>query len=64
MDPDLMNLIQNPVGTLIAKGFNIPQDQSFNGPQDIVNYLINSGQADQNALNRGQQIARQFGYKI
>lgn len=61
MLPQLQN---NPVGMAMQSGFNIPQGQNFNGPQQLVNYLINSGQVNQNTLNQAQSIAQQMGYKL
>ncbi len=58
------NLMRNPIGTLLAAGFNLPPNQQFNSPKDIVMYLVNSGQVDQNVLNQGQQQAQQMGYKL
>lgn len=60
----LNNLMRNPIGSLLAAGFNLPPNQQFNNPKDIVMYLVNSGQVDQNTLNLGQQQAQQMGYKI
>lgn len=60
----LNNLMRNPIGSLLAAGFNLPPNQQFNSPKDIVMYLVNSGQVDQNVLNLGQQQAQQMGYKL
>lgn len=66
MNPqDLVALMQNPISFAISRGFNLPSDMQFDGPKDITMYLINSGQVkNQDALNKGQQVAQQFGYKI
>lgn len=65
MNPqDLMLLMQNPVGFCINKGFNLPQNMQFNGPKDIVMYLMNSGQISQEKYNEAYQSAQKMGYKI
>lgn len=62
---DLMSLMQNPQQFILSRGFNLPQDKQFSGPKDMAMYLINSGQVkNQDALNKGQQLAQQLGYKI
>ena len=49
---------QNPAQFLAQRGFNIPQN--VNGPQDIVKYLVDSGQVSQeqyqNALAQMQNF--------
>lgn len=65
MDPNMLKaLMQNPMVMLLSKGFNLPANQQFNSPKDIVMYLVNSGQVSQDVLNQGQQIANQYGYKL
>lgn len=65
MNPkELMLLMQNPTGYVLSKGFNLPPNVQFNGPKDIVQYLMQSGQVDQNAFNQGYQAAQQMGYKV
>lgn len=65
MDPNMLKaLMENPIGMILSKGFNLPANQQFNSPKDIVMYLVNSGQVSQDALNQGQQIANQYGYKL
>lgn len=54
---------QNPMAMAQQNGFNI-QGQNFNGPQDMAQYLMNSGQVDQNTFNQAVAMARQMGYKI
>lgn len=55
---------QNPMGIAQNSGFNIPQGQQFNGPKDMVEYLLNSGQIDQNLFNQARSQAQQMGYKV
>ena len=65
MDPNMLKaLMQNPVGMLLSRGFNLPNNVQINSPKDIVMYLVNSGQVSQDVLNQGQQIANQYGYKL
>ena len=65
MDPNMLKaLMQNPMGMVLSKGFNLPANQQFNSPKDIVMYLVNSGQVSQDVLNQGQQMANSLGYKL
>lgn len=54
----LMQLKQNPAGLLQQKGFNVPAN--VQNPQEIIQYLMNSGQVNQNQLNQAQQMAQMF----
>lgn len=54
----LAQLQSNPLAALRAAGFNIPQN--MNSPQDIVQYLAQSGQVTQAQLNAAQQAAQMF----
>ena len=51
---------QNPIGAIMSmRGINIPQN--FNGtPQDLVNYLLSTGQMTQDQFQRFQQMASVF----
>lgn len=61
----LLPMLQgNPMGIVQQSGFNIPQGQQFNSPKDIVEYLMNSGQIDQNIYNNARAQAEQMGYKV
>ena len=55
--------MQNPIGFLLSKRINIPQEYQ-NNPQAAVSYLISSGQMDQNTLNNLRQKANQMGYRF
>ena len=63
MNPLLQNLMSNPIGALLSAGFNLPPNQQFNSPKDIVMYLASTGQVNQQTLNQAQAIASQYGYK-
>ena len=60
----IYQLMQNPMGALLSRGFNIPQNVQLNSPKDIVMYLVNSGQVNQETLNQAQNTATQMGYKV
>jgi polyhydroxyalkanoate synthesis regulator phasin len=47
----------------IIQQFNIPQ-QMQNDPHQIVNYLVQSGKINQDAVNRAMQTAQQMGIKL
>lgn len=57
------SFMQNPIGYLIEKKINIPQ-QYMNDPHQAVNYLISSGQMDQQTLNNLRAKAGQMGFKF
>ena len=57
------SFMRNPIGYLIEKKINIPQ-QYMNDPQQAVNYLISSGQMDQQTLNNLRARAGQMGFKF
>ena len=52
----LTQLQHNPLSLLGKAGFNIPNN--LNNPQQIVQYLTQSGQINQNQLNQAQQMAQ------
>lgn len=54
----IAQLQNNPLGMLRAAGFNVPQN--INSPQDIVQFLAQSGQVSQAQLNAAQQAAQMF----
>ena len=45
--------IQNPIG-MLAKKFNIPQ--TISDPNDILNYLVSSGQVNQQQINQAMSM--------
>jgi hypothetical protein len=47
----------------IIQQFNIPQ-QMQNDPHQIVNYLVQSGKINQEAVNKAMQTAQQMGIKL
>lgn len=61
----MLPLLQsNPTGMAAQNGFNIPNGQNFNGPKDMVEYLMSSGQINQNVYNQAMNVARQMGYNV
>lgn len=64
MNPNLINQIkQNPIGFISKTGFNIPQNIS-NNPNDIIQYLMNTGQISQSSYNQAIKKAQSMGFKI
>lgn len=54
----LQSLKNNPLSFLQSRGINIPQN--MNDPQQIVQYLVNSGRFNQNQINQAMQMANMF----
>lgn len=50
---------QNPINYLMQRNINIPQDIQ-NNPQQIQQYLLNSGRINQSQMNWAQNMARQI----
>ena len=50
--------VQNPLQYLMQSKMNIPQN--MNSPQEIQQYLLNSGQINQSQMNWAQNMARQI----
>ena len=57
----LAQLKQNPLGMLRQYGFNVPDNIS--DPNAIVQYLMNSGQINQQTYNQARMMAQQMGFK-
>jgi hypothetical protein len=65
---DIMNIYnqmrQNPM-QILSRRFNIPQNVNMNNPNDIIQYLLNTGQVSQSQVNsvmsmRNNPIIQQF----
>ena len=54
----LNQLKQNPMALLQRAGYNIPAN--LNNPQQIIQHLTQTGQINQNQLNKAQQMAQTF----
>ena len=57
----LSQLRSNPLGLLKQAGFNVPTN--LNNPQEIIQYLMNSGQVSQQQLNNAQMMAQTFNFR-
>lgn len=64
--PNMMQMLQsfkaNPMQFLMQRKFNVPQSMA-NDPQAILNHLLQTGQVNQEAVNRAYQMAQRFGQK-
>lgn len=56
------NNIMNQAQQLVQR-LNIPQEMQ-NDPHQIVNYLVQSGRINQDAVNRAMQTAQRMGIKL
>jgi len=54
----IQQLRANPIQFLQRAGLNVPQN--LNSPNDIIQYLMNSGQISQQNYERARQMAAQF----
>lgn len=69
MNPNMLMQIlpllqNNPIGMAQQHGFNIPEGQNMGSPKDMVQYLMQSGQIDQNAFNQAVAFAKSMGYNV
>ena len=64
--PNMMQMLgqfkANPMQFLMQRKFNVPQSMA-NDPQAILNHLLQTGQVNQDAVNRAYQMAQKFGQK-
>ena len=59
----ILPLLQSNPGSVASQyGFSIPQNQ--NSPQGIIEYLMNTGQINQNTYNNAIKTAQSLGYKL
>lgn len=56
------NSIMNQAQQLVQR-LNVPQEMQ-NDPHQIVNYLVQSGRINQDAVNRAMQTAQRMGIKL
>ena len=56
------NSMMNRLQQIIQK-YNVPQEMR-NDPQQIVNFLVQSGKVDQNMINKAMQQAQKMGFKF
>lgn len=61
--PNMMQIFQsfktNPMPFFMSRKFNVPQSMA-NDPNAILNHLLQTGQVNQEAVNRAYQIAQKF----
>lgn len=61
MNNNIMQMVQqmksNPMA-LLSRRFNLPQN--LQNPNDIINYLVQSGQVSQQQINSAYQAAQRF----
>ena len=57
----LQQLRSNPVSVLKQAGYNIPE--GMNNPQQMVNYLLQSGQVPQARYQQAMQMFNRMGRK-
>lgn len=53
----------NPIQYLMQSRLNIPQEYQ-NDPKAAVDYLVKTGQIDQNTLNQAMSTAQNMGVKL
>ena len=58
MIEQLNKIIKDPVGYVAQYGLNIPQN--LNSPNDIIQYLMNTGQISQQRYNQVMSLDRRF----
>lgn len=51
---NLLTQLQNNPMRVLSQRFNLPQN--VNNPQDIIQYLLNSGQVTQDQVNQAMQM--------
>lgn len=54
----LQQMKQNPMQFLLARRFNIPNTVNMNDSNEIIQYLINSGQVSQDQVNQANMNAK------
>lgn len=66
MNNNIFNLYnqlrQNPA-QMLAQRFNLPQNMNLNNPNEILQYLLNSGQISQNQVNQANAMRQMFNQK-
>lgn len=54
-------LKSNPMQFIMQRRMSLPQSVNVNDPNAILNYLVQSGQIDQNRINQAYQMANSLG---
>lgn len=60
MIEQLNKLMKNPREYVAQFGLKIPQNINFNSSNDIIQYLMNTGQISQQRYNQVMSLAKQF----
>lgn len=62
---NIMQMVQrlksNPMQFIMQRRLSLPQSVNVNDPNAILNYLVQSGQIDQNRINQAYQMANSLG---
>lgn len=58
MIEQLNKIMKDPVGYVAQCGLNVPQN--INSPNDIIQYLMNTGQISQQKYNQAMSLTRRF----
>lgn len=63
MKNKFQSFMQNPMQQLMNSKLNVPQEYAQD-PHSAVDYLVRSGQVNQESLNKAMQIANKLGIKL
>ena len=65
-DPSMLQMVQqfkqNPLGFLLQRRLNVPANVA-NDPNAILNYLLSTGQVNQNQINMAYQTLQNGGMR-
>lgn len=65
-DPSMLQMVQqfkqNPLGFLLQRKLNVPPNVA-NDPNAILNYLLSTGQVNQNQINMAYQTLQNGGMR-
>ena len=65
-DPSMLQMVQqfkqNPLGFLLQRRLNVPPNV-VNDPNAILNYLLSTGQINQNQINMAYQTLQNRGMR-
>lgn len=65
-DPSMLQMVQqfkqNPLGFLLQRRLNVPPNVT-NDPNAILNYLLSTGQINQNQINMAYQTLQNGGMR-
>lgn len=55
-----MQFMQNPAGFFKSRGMQMPPQSALKSPQDMIQYMMNSGSISQQQYNNAAMQARQL----